>query len=166
MSTAGYQASITSECSYSARNSREQLVPKSSSLSNNHVQGLRAQGGEQEVVRSVPVAIEQKRSYGIGGAGNIRMYFRALGRGELLLMGHIGRPSDVIYPPRLNADGSRKRAMAWSGMSTSPGSSPESKRATLFGLFSRRVSLGGVPAKENEEHMAHVKGADSGKKEN
>jgi hypothetical protein len=75
MSTAGYQASITSEYSYSARNSREQLVPESPSRSNNHVQGLRGQGGEQKVASSGPIAIEQKRSYGIGGAGNIRMYF-------------------------------------------------------------------------------------------
>lgn len=62
------------------------------------------------------VVIEQKISYGIGGAGNIR------------------RPSDVIYPPRTNADGTR-RLSGWSSVTASPGTSPEGRRASFMKLF-------------------------------
>ncbi|KAH7382910.1 hypothetical protein BKA64DRAFT_712757 [Cadophora sp. MPI-SDFR-AT-0126] len=64
--------------------------------------------------------IERKKSFGIGGAGNIR------------------RPSDIIYPPRVNADGTR-RSSVWSTMSVSvsPGTSPEGRRSSFMGLFRR-----------------------------
>jgi len=72
---------------------------------------------------SSAVEIEPKKSYGIGGAGNIR------------------RPSEVIYPPRTNPDGTRRRSSVWSSItSVSPGSSPDGKRTNLLNLFSRRGS--------------------------
>jgi len=63
------------------------------------------------------VEVERKKSYGIGGAGNIR------------------RPSDVIYPIRTNADGTRRRSSVWS--SITPGTSPEGKKSGFWGLFRR-----------------------------
>jgi len=62
---------------------------------------------------------ERKKSYGIGGAGNIR------------------RPSDVIYPVRTNADGSRRRSSVWSSLNVTPGTSPEGKRHGFLGFFRR-----------------------------
>lgn len=78
---------------------------------------------------SNPVDIEQKKSYGIGGAGNIR------------------RPSEVIYGPRLRADG-RRRSSVWS---VSPGSSPEGKRNALMNFFSRKSSVSDAPAEKKPE---------------
>jgi len=65
------------------------------------------------------VNIERRISYGIGGAGNIR------------------RPSEVIYPPRMNADGTRRRSSVWSSITPSPGTSPEGKRAAIFNFFKK-----------------------------
>jgi len=65
------------------------------------------------------VQIERKKSYGIGGAGNIR------------------RPSEVIYPVRTNADGSRRRSSVWSSISAAPGTSPDGKRHSILGFFRR-----------------------------
>jgi hypothetical protein len=48
-----------------------------------------------------------------------------------------GRPSDVIYPVRLNADGTRRRSSVWSSITVSPGSSPDGKRAGIMSLFRR-----------------------------
>lgn len=62
---------------------------------------------------------ERKKSYGIGGAGNIR------------------RPSDVIYPVRTNADGSRRRSSVWSSINVTPGTSPEGKKNSFLGFFRR-----------------------------
>ncbi|KAF8866247.1 hypothetical protein BDZ45DRAFT_683624 [Acephala macrosclerotiorum] len=62
---------------------------------------------------------ERKRSYGIGGAGNIR------------------RPSDVIYPARTNVDGSRRRSSVWSSINLTPGPSPVGKRNSFLGFFRR-----------------------------
>ncbi|KUJ14789.1 uncharacterized protein LY89DRAFT_720258 [Mollisia scopiformis] len=69
--------------------------------------------------RTQGVEIERKKSYGIGGAGNIR------------------RPSDVIYPVRLNADGTRRRSSVWSSISAAPGTSPDGKRNGFLGFFRR-----------------------------
>ena len=44
----------------------------------------------------------------------------------------------MIYPPRTNADGTRRRSSVWSSMTVSPGSSPDGKRSTLLNLFSRK----------------------------
>lgn len=43
----------------------------------------------------------------------------------------LGRPSDVAYPEKVNADGTR-RASAWS---VSPGSSPEGRRGSILSMF-------------------------------
>ncbi|KAH6677213.1 hypothetical protein B0J14DRAFT_560005 [Halenospora varia] len=68
---------------------------------------------------------ERKMSYGIGGAGNIR------------------RPSDVIYPPRTNPDGTRRRSSVWSSINVSPSSSPEGRRYSLMNIFGgRKGSIG------------------------
>jgi len=58
--------------------------------------------------------LEPRRSFGIGGAGNIR------------------RPSDVIYPSRCNADGTRR-----SGIFCRNGSVGEGKRSSILSLFRR-----------------------------
>jgi hypothetical protein len=55
------------------------------------------------------------------------------------LLVNIGRPSDVVYPPRMNPDGTR-RASVWSNMSTSP---PDGRRASIMSFF-RKGSVGGV----------------------
>lgn len=72
MSPAIYRTSLSNPShTYSARNSREHLIPKSPrprSVRANHVRSSRAPVGKGGA------AIEQKRSHGIGGAGNIRMY--------------------------------------------------------------------------------------------
>jgi len=132
------RSSLSNSHSYIPSTSVEHLLPKTKAhhfsstarparpvqIQNKHllvVRGASTQTQTQQKRRmsSQPVNIqpEQKKSYGIGGAGNIR------------------RPSDVIYPPRLNADGTRRRSSVWS---ISPGSSPEGKRATLMNLFSGR----------------------------
>lgn len=74
------------------------------------------------------VTIERKKSYGIGGAGNIR------------------RPSDVIYLPRTtNADGTRRRSSVWSSITatSSPFSSLKGKRTSVLDLFIRKGSAAG-----------------------
>lgn len=59
-------------------------------------------------------------------------------------MNMTGRPSDVIYPPRTNADGTRRRSSVWSSITTvSPSSSPEGKRPSLLNLF-RKGSMAGT----------------------
>jgi len=134
------RSSIYSSNSY---NSLEQLVPKSQprryststtsirpspapAARNINSQSLRVVGPQQKrrmaTNGSQAVAIEQKKSYGIGGAGNIR------------------RPSEVIYPQRRNSDGTRRRSSVWSSISASPGTSPEGKR-TLFNFFGRKNSV-------------------------
>lgn len=60
----------------------------------------------------------------------------------------IGRPSDVIYPPRTNPDGTRRRSSVFS---ISPGTSPDGKRATLMELFKRKGSVSEAPAEQNVE---------------
>jgi len=91
--------------------------------------------------------VERKMSYGIGGAGNIRMCFTRLTKWSNADGGlQIGRPSDVIYPPRTNQDGTRRRSSVFS---ISPGTSPDGKRATLMELFKRKGSVSETPAEEN-----------------
>jgi hypothetical protein len=43
----------------------------------------------------------------------------------------------VIYPVRLNADGTRRRSSVWSSITVSPGTSPDGKRAGIMSLFRR-----------------------------
>lgn len=70
-----------------------------------------------------------------------------------MLRGYVGRPSDVIYPPRTNADGTRRRSSVWSSMTTtSPSSSPDGKRSTLLNLFSRKGSTSAVEGEAVEEY--------------
>jgi hypothetical protein len=81
MASAAHRAGISSP-SYSARNSREHLIPKSQrprSLHGSHVRSARVLAAERKLANKGGVAIEQKRSHGIGGAGNIRMYFFDVG---------------------------------------------------------------------------------------
>ncbi|PMD67158.1 uncharacterized protein K444DRAFT_623368 [Hyaloscypha bicolor E] len=77
------------------------------------------------------ITIERKKSYGIGGAGNIR------------------RPSDVIYPVRLNADGTRRRSSVFS-------TSPDGKRAGIMSFFRRSSSQSeasnGAPERDPDEN--------------
>ncbi|TGO61316.1 hypothetical protein BCON_0028g00330 [Botryotinia convoluta] len=55
---------------------------------------------------------ERRRSYGIGGAGNIR------------------KPSEVIYTPR-----ERRRSSAFSSPSISPSISPDTKKESFLSWF-------------------------------
>jgi hypothetical protein len=84
---------------------------------------------------------------------------------SLMLDISIGRPSEVIYPVKLNADGTRKRGIAWSSMSIAPGSSHDGMRSALFNMFSRKGSLGGSTSKELEDSEVAIKGSGSGRKE-
>ncbi|CZT42631.1 uncharacterized protein RSE6_02565 [Rhynchosporium secalis] len=64
--------------------------------------------------------LEKRKSFGIGGAGNIR------------------RPSEFIYPARVNADGTR-RSSVWSTISVSflPGATSAARSFSVFSLFRR-----------------------------
>jgi hypothetical protein len=84
---------------------------------------------------------------------------------SLMLDISIGRPSEVIYPVKLNADGTRKKGIAWSSMSIAPGSSHDGMRSALFNMFSRKGSLGGSTSKELEESEVAIKGSGLGRKE-
>jgi len=65
-----------------------------------------------------------------------------------------GRPSEVIYGPRMHPDG-RRRSSVWS---ISPGSSPEGKRHALLNLFSRKGSVSEAPVeKETKMEFREVK---------
>ena len=56
-----------------------------------------------------------------------------------------------MYAPKLNADGTRRKSIAWPHMPTNH----EGKRAALFGLFNRRGSLAAAaPAEESEAHRS------------
>jgi len=90
------------------------------------------------------VQIERKMSYGIGGAGNIR------------------RPSEVIYPPRTNPDGTPRRRS--SVFTISPGTSPEGKRASLMDLFKRKGSVSEAPSKPTVEEGVAFNKVDLGGK--
>lgn len=62
-------------------------------------------------------------------------------------MNGIGRPSDVIYPPRTNPDGTRRRSSVWSTITAaSPSASPEGIRNSLLNLFSRKGSTSATGA--------------------
>jgi len=90
------------------------------------------------------VLIERKMSYGIGGAGNIR------------------RPSEVIYPTRTNADGTRRRSSVFT---ISPGTSPDGKRASLMDMFKRKGGVSEKSAESTHEGVASHKVDFGGKKE-
>lgn len=63
-----------------------------------------------------------------------------------------GRPSEVIYPERTNADGTRRRSSLWS---ISPGTSPEGKgrRESILNFFGRKGSVSDeVPEGQDMEH--------------
>ncbi|RFU30830.1 hypothetical protein B7463_g5479, partial [Scytalidium lignicola] len=95
--------------------SLDTLVPKSS-----HQCGYCS--NQNTRVSSDMAIVEQKRSYGIGGAGNIR------------------RPSDSFQPSRYDEEGtsSRRRSSVWSTFTPTPGSSPEGKRASFMSFFKKR----------------------------
>lgn len=69
----------------------------------------------------------------------------------------IGRPSDVIYPPRTNPDCTRRRSSVFS---ISPGTSPDGKRTSLMELFKRKGSVSEAPA----ESTVQFNEVDMGKK--
>ncbi len=56
-----------------------------------------------------------------------------------------GRPSDVIYPVRLNADGTRRRSSVWS-------SSPDGKRTGIMDRLFRRSTSNGAPERDQDEN--------------
>jgi hypothetical protein len=60
-----------------------------------------------------------------------------------------GRPSDVIYPVRLNADGTRRRSSVFS-------TSPDGKRAGIMSFFRRSNSQSeasnGAPERDPDEN--------------
>jgi len=98
---------------------------------------------------SAAVNIERMKSYGIGGAGNIR------------------RPSDVIYPPRANANGRSRRSSVWSTFTTSPGSSPDGRRASIMNLFRKNSVSDGKVEVAGEETAVQFNNPDlGGTKEN
>jgi hypothetical protein len=153
-SSVRYQASIYSTHSlnhpyrYGYRSSRntslEQLVPKkrvrfdSKPLPVDRTQKSKGRMSSNEYESGV--TIERKKSYGIGGAGNIREFPSCKVALSWICWPdfHLaGRPSDVIYPVRLNADGTRRRPSVFSIISVSPGTSPDGKRAGLMSLFRR-----------------------------
>jgi len=155
-----YQASINSSHSQpyshsyasghrrSRNNSLEQLVPKRK-VQFDHQQRVRAStkarmGSNGSGSGSGPVDIEAKKSYGIGGAGNIR------------------RPSDAVYTPKVNADGTR-RASVWSNISVSPGSSPEGRRGSIMALFRKNsVQVDGAATERKSEEKVEFKDVDMG----
>lgn len=171
MASAIYPTGLSSP-SYSTRNSREHLLPKSQrprSLRASHVRTARALQLQLAASKSAAGAIEQKRSHGIGGAGNIStqvffgfvflpcsfaivlFYFELVykaGKNKTCISVAIlnnfclGRPSEVIYPIKLNADGTKKRGMAWSAKSIAPGLNQNGKRPALLGFFGKKDSLG------------------------
>jgi len=67
----------------------------------------------------------------------------------------LGKPSEVIYPPRMNPDGTR-RPSVWS--------TPDGRRVTLMNLFSRKSttveSPNGASGKESEEGRIEFNDAD------
>ncbi|KAH7369753.1 hypothetical protein BKA65DRAFT_4651 [Rhexocercosporidium sp. MPI-PUGE-AT-0058] len=108
---------------FSRHSSLEQLVPKQRSQVDSQqryiARDLRAKAkGRMAGNETGAMNIERKKSFGIGGAGNYR------------------RPSDIIYPPRVNADGTR-RSSVWSTISVSPGTSPDGRRSSILGIFRR-----------------------------
>ena len=76
----------------------------------------------------------------------------------------VGRPSEVIYPPRTNPDGTPRRRS--SVFSISPGTSPDGKRASLMDFFKRKGSVSEAPTEPTvEEGVAFSKVDFEGKKE-
>jgi hypothetical protein len=56
-----------------------------------------------------------------------------------------GRPSDVIYPVRLNADGTRRRSSVWS-------SSPDGKRTGIMDRLFRRSTSNAASERDQDEN--------------
>lgn len=135
--------------------------------------------------KSGAVAADQKRSHGIGGAGNIsRFWFLVFeflfycttewcATSNLLLFWilsiiYIGRPSEVIYPVKLNADGTKKRGIAWSTKTTAPGLNQNGKRPALLGMFGKKGNSGSkttTTARMVEQHPTTDQREGAGKKE-
>ena len=57
----------------------------------------------------------------------------------------------MIYPPRLNADGTRRRSSVWSSFTPSPGTSPEGKRAAIFSFFKKTGGQSEVVSRRKAE---------------
>jgi len=61
----------------------------------------------------------------------------------------------VIYPVRVNPDGTRRRSSVWSSITVSPGTSPDGKRAAIMNLFRKGNPQSeapiGVSDRETEE---------------
>jgi len=56
-----------------------------------------------------------------------------------------GRPSDVIYPVRLNADGTRRQSSVWS-------SSPDGKRTGIMDRLFRRSTSNAASERDQDEN--------------
>lgn len=194
-----YQASVYAHpCAHpSLNNSCERLLPAKKAIPQSKLRysGPRTTAVQNRQLRSTSgrrrmasngvtnaVEIEQKKSYGIGGAGNIRLSPISLSprafppflfKPSILFSPFewnsdfkTGRPSEVIYPPRTNPDGTRRRSSVWSSITTiSPSSSPDGKRTTLLNLFSRRGSTGPVIGDDGVEGYKDVNYGTSGKKD-
>jgi len=74
----------------------------------------------------------------------------------------------VIYPVRVNPDGTRRRSSVWSSITVSPGTSPEGKRATIMSLFRKGHTQGEAPTgasdRETEESAIDFNDVDLGGK--
>lgn len=80
----------------------------------------------------------------------------------------IGRPSEVIYPVKLNADGTKKRGIAWPAKSIAPGMNQIGKRPALLGMFGKKGNLGSkttTTARVVEQRPATDQGEGAGRKE-
>jgi hypothetical protein len=81
---------------------------------------------------------------------------------------YIGRPSEVIYPVKLNADGTKKRGIGWSTKSTAPGLHQNGKRPALLSMFGKKGSLGSkttTTARVVEQHPTTDQREGAGRKE-
>ncbi|KAL2072423.1 hypothetical protein VTL71DRAFT_11766 [Oculimacula yallundae] len=91
--------------------------------------------------------VDRKKSFGRGGAGNIR------------------RPSDVIYPPKTGADG-RRRSSVWptTPVSASPGTNPAWRRFSVLGLLRKRsVQAEEIGTDSDKEGKIEFKEVDMGR---
>lgn len=71
-----------------------------------------------------------------------------------------GKPSEVIYPPRLNPDGTRRSSV----FSISPGTSPEGRRGSLMDLFKRKGSVSDGQSEPTVKEGVVFNDVDLGKK--
>lgn len=71
----------------------------------------------------------------------------------------LGRPSEVIYPLKLNADGSRKRGITWPEKLISPRSNQYRKHPVLLGLFGKKETQSDSNSRLSRQRGIEVQGA-------